>query len=80
LELEPEAAARSLSIVFGETTTAIGNSPFLPGKRPSAEQTIDHADGILYDLQGRKMAHGTSSNSTLHKGIYVRDRQKVIIK
>ena len=61
-------AARQLNIVFGEATAVT------PTPNPS------RAGGEWYDLQGRKMVHGTSSNGTLPKGIYVRNGKKFIVK
>ena len=69
LELTKNSAARSLNIVFGDAT-AIDHSPL----------TIDHADGDIYDLQGRKIVHGTLSNGTLRKGVYIQNGKKVVNK
>ena len=63
------SAASRLNIVFDEAT-AIDHSPL----------TIDHSDGTLYDLNGRKMVHGTSSNGTLPKGLYIQNGKKIIVK
>lgn len=37
-------------------------------------------DQNIYDLQGRKMVHGTLPNSTLPKGIYIKNGKKIMIK
>lgn len=62
--------ARTINIVFGDGTglNAIGNGQ------------LTNADGGLYDLNGRKVVHGTSSNATLRKGVYIRNGKKVIKK
>jgi len=62
--------ARTINIVFGDGTglNAIGNGQ------------LTNADGDLYDLNGRKVVHGTSSNATLRKGVYIRNGKKVIKK
>ena len=64
---------RSIMLVFGDATgiTAVSGSP------------ADNGD--IYDLNGRKVANGQRSmfnvqRSTLKKGVYVKDGQKVIIK
>lgn len=62
--------ARAITVVFQGETTSIDNGQW----------TINNSDGTVYDLQGRKMVHGTSSNSTLKKGVYVKDGNKVVIK
>ena len=62
-------SARSFRLNFDDAT-AIDHSPF----------SIDHSDGDIYNLQGRKMVHGTLSNGTLPKGVYIVDGKKVIIK
>ena len=60
--------ARTINIVFGDGTglTAVSGSP------------ADNGD--IYDLNGRKVVHGTSSNATLRKGVYIRNGKKVIKK
>ena len=35
-------------------------------------------EGKWYDLQGRKVVHGTSSNSTLPKGVYLYNGKKIV--
>ena len=40
--------------------------------------TMHHSDDAWYDLQGRKIVHGTSSNGTLPKGIYLYNGKKVV--
>ena len=59
-------AARQLNIVFGDATAI----------RPTPNPSLN--GGEWYDLQGRKIVHGTSSNSTLRKGIYIQNGQKVV--
>lgn len=71
LEIKNQSqGARTINIVFGDGTglNAIGNGQ------------LTNADGDLYDLNGRKVAHGTSSNATLRKGIYIQNGKKVIKK
>ena len=63
-----QGGARSITIVFDDATaiSTVSGSP---------------ADtGDIYDLNGRKIVRGTSSNGTLRKGVYVKEGQKVIIK
>ena len=66
--LKQQGGARSITIVFDDATaiSTVSGSP---------------ADtGDIYDLNGRKIVRGTSSNGTLRKGVYVKEGQKVIIK
>ena len=69
----PTSTARTISIVLDDATSI-----------DNGQLTIDNSDDNVYDLQGRKMVHGTSSNGTsigtLRKGVYVKNGQKVIIK
>ena len=63
-----QGGARTITIVFDDATaiSTVSGSP---------------ADtGDIYDLNGRKIVRGTSSNGTLRKGVYVKEGQKVIIK
>ena len=40
--------------------------------------TMYNSDDAWYDLQGRKIVHGTSLNSTLPKGIYLYNGKKIV--
>ena len=66
------ASARAISVVFNDATAirTIDNGQW----------TMDNSDGTVYDLSGRKMVHGTSSNGTLRKGVYIVNGKKLIIK
>ena len=61
LELTKNSAARQLNIVFGDAT-AIDHSPL----------TIDHADGDIYDLQGRRVTKSAK------KGVFIQNGKKVV--
>ena len=45
----------------------------------SIDNTAQRAD-IVYDLQGRRIVHSTSSNGTLPSGIYIVNGKKYIQK
>ena len=63
-------ATQSLNIHIGEETTAIDHSPL----------TIDHSNGAVYDLQGRKVTNGQwlMVNGQSKKGIYIYNGKKYI--
>ena len=63
----PTAAGSRLRIIV-EETTFMYNVP----------STMYHFDDTWYDLQGRKIVHSTSPNSTLPKGIYLYNGKKVV--
>ena len=66
-------AAREFVIDFGDETTGIQTIDHSP-------LTIDHSNGAVYDLQGRKVANGQSSmvNGQLKKGLYIVNGRKFI--
>ena len=66
-------AAREFVIDFGEETTGIQTIDHSP-------LTIDHSNGAVYDLQGRKVANGQWSmvNGQLKKGLYIVNGRKFI--
>ena len=58
---DQQQGARSIMLVFGDAT-AIDHSPL----------TIDHSDGDIYDLQGRKV------QKPARKGVFIQNGQKVV--
>ena len=63
------AAASSFSLNLGEETTGIENVN---------HETI--TNNRYYDLQGRKLSDGQSSNGQMPKGVYIVNGKKVVIK
>ena len=63
------AAASSFSLNLGEETTGIENVN---------HETI--TNNRYYDLQGRKLSDGQSSNGKMPKGVYIVNGKKVVIK
>ena len=68
LEFEKGNGARSIMLVFDDAT-GIGHTEI-------TETT--EKDDTLYDLNGRKIVRGTSSNGTLRKGVYIKNGKKVV--
>ncbi len=59
-----------LGFDFDEDITAI--------ERPTT--ALSQGEGVCFDLQGRRMSTGNSHPSTLKKGLYIVNGQKVVIK
>jgi hypothetical protein len=71
-------ASNSIDLSFDETTS-IDHSTFSHGECGDAK-TIDHSNGAVYDLQGRKVANGQWSmvNGQLKKGLYIYNGKKIV--
>ena len=64
------ASIKAFNMSFEEDATSIQNSNF----------KIQNGEDAWYDLRGRKMVNGKSSNGKLPKGIYIHNGRKEVMK
>jgi hypothetical protein len=69
--VDPSASVREFRLNFGEQeASGIDN----------VKLKIENEDGAWYDLQGRRVKELGTRNSQLHKGLYINNGVKIVIK
>ena len=73
-----QSSAR-ITFDFNETETTPEPQPETPTAISSVHAGAP-AEGELFDLQGRKLSNSKLSNGQIHKGLYISNGRKFIIK